>query len=153
MNYKPFNILSLHMIRVSCVFATEPTSDTLHDCGSRYTVHTKQLLGSRWIWDTFPHPALPTVIDLYYTVKQQYARPIPAHVLLIKAQLGSEQRIWFSWKNRSTEQQVGLLQICRVSWRFKRSEKKLPSSVQSFDFKHTDRRILFNSHLSSLSDH
>lgn len=53
-------------------------------------------------------------MDLYYTVKQQYAWPVPAHVLLIKTQLGGEQRIRFSWKNRPTEQQVGLLQTFRV---------------------------------------
>lgn len=43
-------------------------------------------------------------MDLYYTVKQQYARSSPAHVLLIKTQLGNEQRIRSNCKNRSTEQ-------------------------------------------------
>lgn len=60
---------------------------------------------------------------LYSQTTIHLRRPIPAHVLLIKTQLGREQRIWFTWRkrgkkieNRSVEQKVGLLQEFKLQW-------------------------------------
>lgn len=69
------------LIQVSCVFTqfTVNNSSALHRRGIPFHINEHQLL------------------QIYILQsKKQYTRPISAHVLLIKTQLGREQRIRFS---------------------------------------------------------